>query len=140
MFDPLKATVSVASSGLQAQAHRVRIVSENIANHDSTGSAPGARPYARKTIDFGAEFDQALGATIVKIKRIDTDKTPFPLKHEPGHPAADDQGLVKHPNVNMLTELADIREANRSYEANLQVVKQARALIGMTIDLMRSNS
>jgi flagellar basal-body rod protein FlgC len=140
MFDPLAASVRVAGSGLQAQSHRVRIVSENLANYDSTGNAPGANPYTRKTISFGAELDRALGATVVRIKRIDFDHTPYPLQRDPSHPAADANGMVKHPNVNMLTELADIREANRSYEANLQVVKQARAMIGMTIDLMRSNS
>jgi flagellar basal-body rod protein FlgC len=137
-MDPLKASVAVAASGLQAQSHRVRIVSENLANHDSTGNTPGANPYSRKTITFAAVMDQAAGATMVRIRRIDADPDPFPVRYDPGHPAADANGLVKRPNVNMLTELADIREANRSYEANLQVIKQARAMIGMTVDLMRS--
>jgi flagellar basal-body rod protein FlgC len=140
MVDSLQVSMRVASSGLQAQSHRVRIVSENLANHDSTGNTAGAAPYTRKTITFGAAFDRELGAAMVRIKRIDYDKTPFPIEHDPSHPAADAGGFVKHPNVNMLTELADIREANRSYEANLQVVKQARSMIGMTIDLMRSGS
>ena len=139
MFDPLQAAIHIAGSGLQAQSHRARIVSENIANHDSTGNAPGARPYTRKTIAFGASFDRELGAAVVRVKNIGFDPAPYPVEHDPGHPAADEKGMVKHPNVNMLTELADIREANRSYEANLQVVKQARALIGMTIDLIRSS-
>jgi flagellar basal-body rod protein FlgC len=140
MFDPLAASMRIAGSGLQAQSHRVRVVSENLANADSTGNTPGANPYSRKTIAFGAEMDRVLGATVVRIKSIANDPAPFPVLYEPSHPAADSKGLVKHPNVNMLTELADIREANRSYEANLQVVKQARAMIGMTIDLLRSNS
>lgn len=139
MVDSLQVSMRVASSGLQAQSHRVRVVSENLANHDSTGHTPGANPYTRKTIAFGAAFDRELGAAMVRIKRIDYDKTPYPVQHDVAHPAADANGLVKHPNVNMLTELADIREANRSYEANLQVVKQARSMIGMTIDLMRSS-
>ena len=138
MFDPLAATIRVAGTGLQAQSHRVRIVSENLANSDSTGNTPGANPYTRKTIAFAAEYDRAVGATVVRIKRIDFDPTPYPLQHDPSSPAADANGMVKHPNVNMLTELADIREANRTYEANLQVVKQARAMIGMTIDMLRS--
>jgi flagellar basal-body rod protein FlgC len=139
MFDPLMASVRVAGTGLQGQSHRVRIVSENIANKDVTGSTPGSKPYSRKTIVFASEFDRELGATAVRIERIDTDPTPFTVEHDPGHPAADANGYVKRPNVNMLVELSDMREANRSYEANLQVVKQARAMIGMTIDLMRSN-
>jgi flagellar basal-body rod protein FlgC len=139
MFDPLTASVRVAGSGLQVQSHRVRIVSENIANKDATGNTPGSNPYTRKTIAFAAEFDRELGATAVRIDRIDFDPTPYTVEHDPSHPAADANGYVKRSNVNMLVELADIREANRSYEANLQVVKQARAMIGMTIDLMRSN-
>jgi flagellar basal-body rod protein FlgC len=138
MFDALQASIRVAGSGLQAQSHRVRIASENLANHDSTGNTPGAKPYTRKLISFGADFDSEVGATMVRVTSIDADRTPYPLEHDPSHPAADAKGMVKRPNVNMLSELADIREANRSYEADLQVVKQARALIGMTIDLMRS--
>jgi flagellar basal-body rod protein FlgC len=137
MYDPLRATMSVASSGLQAQSHRARIVSENLANAESTGTAPGSNPYTRKTITMVGSFDEALGATTVRIQRIDFDRTPYPMEHEPGHPAADANGFVKQPNVNMLNEIADIREANRSYEANLQVIRQARAMISQTIDLMR---
>jgi flagellar basal-body rod protein FlgC len=139
MIDPLKASMQVAASGLQAQSHRVRIVSENIANHESTSSRPGGNPYTRKTITFAGTFDEEMGATMVRVDRIDNDRTPYPITHQPGHPAADEAGLVKKPNVSMLTELADIREANRSYEANLQIVKQARAMISMTLDLLRGN-
>src|SRR5262245_57063837 len=139
MLDPLMASIRVAGSGMQAQSHRVRIVSENIANKDSTGNTPGANPYSRKMIAFAAEFDRELCATSVRVDRIDFDRTPFTVDHDPGHPAADANGYVKRPNVNMLVEMADVREANRSYEANLQVIKQARAMIGATIDLMRSN-
>lgn len=140
MFDPLLASIRVAGTGLQAQSHRVRVVSENIANKDATGSTPGANPYTRKTIAFASDFDSELGAAAVRIERIDIDRSPYSVEHDPGNPAADANGFVKRPNVNMLVEMADIREANRSYEANLQVVKQARAMIGMTIDLMRSSS
>jgi flagellar basal-body rod protein FlgC len=139
MMDPLRAAIHVAGSGLQAQSHRARIVSENLANHDSTGSTPGAAPYTRKVITFGSDFDDDFGATMVRVERIARDPAPYPVRYDPGHPAADAQGYVKHPNVSMLVEMADIREANRSYEANLQVIKQARAMIGMTVDLLRSN-
>jgi flagellar basal-body rod protein FlgC len=139
MSDPLMASIKVAGTGLQAQSHRVRIVSENIANKDATGKLPGANPYTRKTIVFASEFDRELSATAVRVDHIGVDRSPYSVEHDPGHPAADQNGYVKRSNVNMLVELADIREANRSYEANLQIVKQARAMIGMTIDLMRSN-
>lgn len=140
MIDPLKAAVHVAASGLQAQSHRVRIVSENLANHDSTGSTPGAAPYTRKVITFGSDLNNDFEANMVRVERIAPDPAPFPLRYDPGHPAANADGYVKHPNVRMLVEIADIREANRSYEANLQVIRQARAMIGMTIDLLRSNA
>lgn len=139
MVDPLTLSVRVASSGLEAQSHRMRIVSENLANHDSTGNTAGATPYTRKTIAFVTEPEPETGANFVRTDRIGTDRAPYPLKFDPSHPAADANGNVKQPNVQMLVELADMRETNRSYEANLQVIKQARELISMTIDLLRSS-
>ncbi|TYR30111.1 flagellar basal body rod protein FlgC [Mesorhizobium microcysteis] len=136
-MDPLISSLKVAASGLGAQSERLRIVSENLANSQSTGSFPGADPYQRKTITFNAELDRASGARMVEVSAISPDKTPFTTEFQPGHEAADDLGYVKMPNVNVLVEMADMREANRSYEANLQTIKQARELISMTIDLMR---
>ena len=101
-------------------------------------STPGAEPYRRKTISFAAELDRATGGSLVEVNEIGRDDTDFPVEFIPGHEAADDKGYVKMPNVNVLIEMADMSEANRSYEANLQVIKQARELISMTIDLMRS--
>ena len=137
-MDPLTTALKVASPGLTAQSERLRVVSENLANAQSTGSTPGSEPYRRKMISFSAELDRATGASSVDIASISGDRTAFPLEFIPGHEAADASGYVKMPNVNMLIEMADMREANRSYEANLQVIKQARDLISMTIDLMRS--
>jgi flagellar basal-body rod protein FlgC len=137
-MDPLAAALKVAASGLSAQSERLRVVSENLANAQSTGSAPGAEPYRRKTISFAAELDRATGGSLVEVNEIGRDRGDFPVEFIPGHEAADDKGYVKMPNVNMLVEMADMSEANRSYEANLQVIKQARELISMTIDLMRS--
>ncbi len=137
-MDPLSSALKVASSGLAAQSERLRVVSENIANAQSTGDAPGAEPYRRKTISFAAALDRSEGAASVEIAAIGRDQTAFPLEFVPGHEAANDAGYVKMPNVNMLVEMADMREANRGYEANLQVIRQARDLISMTIDLMRS--
>jgi flagellar basal-body rod protein FlgC len=139
MLDPLQLASKIAASGLEAQSNRVRVVSENLANHESTGKTPGANPYTRKTISFDTRLDEMLGVNLVKVDRIGVDKTPYPQDFQPGHPAADANGYVKHPNVNMLVELADMREANRSYEANLQVIKQARELISMTIDMLRAS-
>jgi flagellar basal-body rod protein FlgC len=138
MVDPLQLAGKIAGSGLQAQSMRLRVVSENLANFDSTGKTPGANPYTRKTISFTDELDEQVGAELVKVDRIGLDKKPYRVEYDPDHPAADEKGYVKHPNVNMLVELSDMREANRSYEANMQVVKQARELISMTIDLLRS--
>ena len=130
--------MSVASSGLEAQSTRMRIVSENLANAGATGRTAGADPYQRKTVTFDAAMDRAAGAQLVKVKEVGVDRTPFRVEYEPGHPAADKAGYVKLPNVNMLIEMADMREVNRSYEANLQVVKQVRSMLGMTVDLLRS--
>ncbi len=138
MIDPMKVAMKVASSGLEVQSRRMLIVSENLANASSTGNTPGAAPYARKTVSFESILDDASGANLVKVDRVDTDKKPFRVEYDPGHPAADADGNVKLPNVDMMVELADMRESNRSYEANLQVIKQARSMVSMTIDLLRS--
>ncbi|MBS3650329.1 flagellar basal body rod protein FlgC [Pseudaminobacter sp. 19-2017] len=139
-MDPLSTALKIAASGLAAQSDRLRVVSENLANAQSTGNTPGADPYRRKTITFAAEVDRATGGTMVDVMKIDRDNSDFPVEFMPGHEAADANGYVKVPNVNALIEMADMTEANRSYEANLQVVKQARDLISMTIDLMRQQS
>lgn len=140
MIDPLQLTLKIAASGLEAQSKRVRIVSENLANAQSTGETPGSDPYTRKTISFENAVDDASGVNLVKVRRIEHDAAPFRVEHDPGNPAADENGNVKLPNVNMLIEMADMREANRSYEANLQAIRQAREMISMTIDLLRSGN
>ncbi|KQQ30812.1 flagellar basal-body rod protein FlgC [Methylobacterium sp. Leaf123] len=138
MIDPLLSASRLASAGLEAQSLRMRVVSENLANAQSTGATPGADPYARKTVTFRAELDRAAGAASVRLREIGTDNAPFRTEHDPANPAADANGNVKLPNVNMLVEMADMREANRSYEANLQVIKQARAMVASVIDLLKS--
>jgi flagellar basal-body rod protein FlgC len=137
MEDPLQTSLRIAASGLQAQSTRLRIVSQNIANAQSTGSMPGADPYARHTVSFESEMDRTLGANVVAVKSVGVDASPFKLEHDPGNPAADAGGMVKMPNVDVLTELADMREANRSYEANLQVAKQSADMLNTTISLMK---
>ncbi len=135
--DPLQTSLRIAASGLEAQSTRLRIVSENIANAQSTGAFAGADPYARKTISFESALDRATGAELVAVKAIGVDETPFKLERDPGDPAADANGMVKMPNVDVLVELADMREANRTYEANLQVAKQSADMLNMTAALMK---
>ena len=137
MMDPLAASLKVAGAGLAAQSARLRVVSENMANAQSTGKSPGADPYRRKTIAFVNELDRVLGARLVRVRSIGADPTPFMLEHDPGNPAADANGDVKRPNVNLLVEMGDMREANRAYEADLQIMKQSRDLLAMTVDLLK---
>lgn len=140
MVDALTASLRIASSGLQAQSMRLRIVSENLANIESAGTTPGSDPYRRQTVVFGTELDRLSGVPLVEIRTLRTDPAPFRLEYQPGHPAADASGYVKMPNVNMIIELADMKQANRSYDANLQVIKQAREMMSMTIDLLRGQN
>lgn len=137
-IDPLSLASRIAASGLSVQETRMRVVSENLANAQSTGNTPGADAYRRKTISFSWELDRTIGASRAEVAKIDVDPADFTIEYDPGNPAADSKGMVKLPNVNVLIELADMREANRSYEANLQTVKQTRELVSMTIDLLRA--
>ena len=139
IIDPLSAATSIAGSGLQAQSVRLRVVSENLANAQATAKTPGGDPYRRKTVVFASEFDRLLGADTVDVKSIGTDQSPFRVEHDPSNPAADKNGNVKYPNVNMLVEMADMREASRSYEANLQMVKAARSMTTEILDLLRNS-
>jgi flagellar basal-body rod protein FlgC len=131
-------SIAIAASGLRAQAGRMRVISENIANADSTSRGTGSDPYRRKIPTFSSEMDRALGAKVVGLGRIRTDPSDFRLKYEPGHPAADANGNVKYPNVNSLLEMTDMREAQRSYEANINVIGATRRMIQRTIDLLRA--
>ena len=139
MVDPLSLSSKIASSGLQAQETRLRIISENIANAQSTGDTPGADPFRRKTVSFMSVLDNVTGSSKVQLSRLGTDKSEFIRSFDPSHPAADKEGMVKLPNINPLIELADMRETTRSYEANLQTIQQNRELVSMTLELLRSN-
>ena len=131
-------TLAIAASGLRAQSGRMRIISENIANADSTPSTPGGDPYRRKIPTFELEFDRALGVNLVELGKTEADKSAFQIKYEPGHPAADKNGNVKLPNVNPLLEMTDMREAQRTYEANINVITATRRMIQRTIDILRA--
>ena len=131
-------TMTIAASGLRAQAGRMRIISENIANADSTPNSANADPYRRKVPSFVSEVDRALGANVVALGRTGVDNSAFRLKYEPGHPAADQNGNVKYPNVNPLLEMTDMREAQRSYQANVNVITATRRMIQRTIDILKA--
>jgi flagellar basal-body rod protein FlgC len=137
MNDQLEASLRIAGAGMEAQSARLRVISENVSNAQSTGSTPGADPYSRKTITFDSEMDRAIGVPTVHVKSVGVDETPFKVELDPGNPAADAKGFVKMPNVDLLVELADMREANRSYEANLQVAKQSADLMSQTVNLLK---
>jgi flagellar basal-body rod protein FlgC len=140
MIDAIEATIQVATSGLQAQSARLRVAAENMANANSTGETPGSDPYSRKTITFEDEIDRTTGVDLVRVKDIGTDTAPFKIEYDPNNPAADEHGFVKMPNVNLMTEMADMREANRSYTADVEVIKQGRQLYTMTLDLLRNSA
>lgn len=131
-------TISVAASGLKAQSGRMRVIAENLANADSTAATPGGDPYRRKVPTFTNSFDRELEANVVRLGRIRTDQSEFRTRFDPSHPAADENGEVKFPNVNSLVEQMDMREAQRSYEANLNLVSATRRMISRTIEILRA--
>ncbi len=135
-MDLIKSMV-VAASGLKAQSGRMRIIAENIANADSTSRVPGGDPYRRKIVTFEDKLNREIGAQTVAIGRPTLDRTEFKLKYMPGHPGADENGYVKLPNVNGMVEAMDMREAQRSYEANLNLIQASRRMIAQTIDILR---
>jgi len=133
----LDRALRISAAGMQAQSMRLRVVAENLANRDSTGQSPGADPYRRKTVTFARRLDRAIGAETVQVSRVGTDASAFPLRYDPSHPAADARGYVKMPNVNSLVEVMDMREAQRSYSANLAVLEITRGMLTRTIEALR---
>ncbi|WP_010545358.1 flagellar basal body rod protein FlgC [Sphingomonas elodea] len=133
----LDASLGVSASGLRAQSLRMRVIAENLANQDSVSDTPGGDPYRRKVVSFQAAVDRATGATGVKVKSIQGDQSNFTRVYQPGHPAADAQGYVLRPNVSGLIESADMKAAQRSYEANLNAIEAAKSLTMRTIDLLK---
>jgi flagellar basal-body rod protein FlgC len=131
-------SLAIAASGLRAQVGRMRIISENIANADSVAQTPGGDPYRRRIVTFASELDRSTGANVVTLGPVETDNSDFNIRHEPGNPAADAKGDVKYPTVNTLVELTDLRDAQRSYEANLNVVTATRKMLQRTIDILKT--
>lgn len=133
----LTTSMAVAASGMRAQSGRMRVIAENIANANSTAETPGGDPYRRQVATVKSEFDRTLGATLVESDKPITDMSDFRQQFDPGNPAADTRGYVKLPNVNPLIEIMDMREAQRSYEADLTVMDATKSMLSHTIDLLR---
>ncbi|HSV28050.1 MAG TPA: flagellar basal body rod protein FlgC [Candidatus Omnitrophota bacterium] len=127
----------MALSGMKAQTQRLRVISENLANADSLAQTPEGKPYQRKVVSFKDELDRANGVTRVKVDKVRNDQSEFQRRFDPNHPAADRDGYVLAPNVNPLIEMMDMREAQRSYEANLQVISSSRNMLSRTVEMLR---
>lgn len=133
----LKSAMDVSASGLRAQSLRMRLIAENLANSDSVARTPGGEPYRRRVATFASEVERSSGAAGVKVSGIESDRSAFPRVYQPSSPGADAKGYVAMPNVSSLIEMADMKTAQRSYEANLSAIEAARALTMRTIDLLK---
>lgn len=133
----LSKAMLISASGMKAQSVRMRIISENLANSDSLPSSPNAQPYRRKVVSFADVLNRKEDVTEVKVGKVDFDKSEFGKRYQPGHPAADADGYVQTPNVNSLLEVMDLKQAQRSYEANINAIETAKSMITRTIELMR---
>lgn len=129
--------IVVAGSGMKVQGDRLRIIAQNIANADSVSLLPGGDPYRRKTVVFKNVLDRELGIEKVAVARYGVDKSNFRHRYEPGHPAADEQGYVLYPNVSSIVEMVDMRESQRAYEANVNVIETSKAMVSSTLNLIR---
>ena len=134
----LKDAMQISAAGMRAQGQRLRVISENLANADSTSQTPGGEPYRRKIMTFKNVLDRSINADMVRVNKIMPDSKDFELKYDPSHPAANAEGYVLRPNVSSLVELSDMREAQRSYEANLSVIETSKAMLSRTIGLLRT--
>ncbi len=133
----LSKSLEISAAAMRAQGTRLRVISENLANADTTGQTSDDLPYRRQIVTFRSVFDRALGADTIEVADVVRDPSQFERRYEPGHPSADDEGYVLYPNVSTLVEMMDMREAQRSYEANLNAIEVARSMLSKTIDLLR---
>ncbi|NNG03341.1 MAG: flagellar basal body rod protein FlgC [Inquilinus sp.] len=133
----LMKSLEISAAAMRAQGTRLRVISENLANADSTAETPDGLPYRRRVVSFRSLFDQALGAETVRVGGIVPDPSQFERRYEPGHPSADAEGYVLYPNIDVLVEMMDMREAQRSYEANLNAIEVSRSMVTRTIELLR---
>ncbi|PHZ83363.1 flagellar basal body rod protein FlgC [Paremcibacter congregatus] len=133
----LTKAMMISAAGMKAQGTRMRVISENLANASSVASAPGVDPYRRKVVTFSNTLDREMGVTRVNVKGVTYDQSDFGMRYEPGHPGADENGYVKTPNVNGLVEAMDMKQSQRSYEANLNSIEVSKKMVMRTIDLLR---
>jgi flagellar basal-body rod protein FlgC len=131
-------TLKISASAMTAQTTRLRVIAENLANEGSTANSPGADPYRRKIVTFRNALDQATGANLVKVDKVLPDASNFEMRYMPGHPAADANGYVRYPNVNSMIEMADLKEASRSYQANVDVIDVAKSMLSRAIGLLQN--
>lgn len=131
-------SMAASAAGMKVQGARLKVISENLANANTTAETPGDLPYRRKTITFANELDRKLGVNTVKVAKIGVDKSDFERRYDPSHPSADADGYVLMPNVNTLVEAMDMREAQRTYEANLSAIDTARQMLSRTLELLRT--
>ena len=136
-MDDLIKTMRISGAGMRVQGQRLRVISQNIANANSLPQDAGDKPYRRQVISFRNELDRSIGLETVRVGKVQPDNSDFGKRYEPSHPAADADGYVLTPNVNSLIEMTDMREAQRSYEANLSVIKASKSMLNLTIDLLR---
>ena len=136
-MDLVKA-LKISASGMRAQSTRLRIIAENLANAQSTANSSGADPYRRKIVSFKNVFDRVLGTSTVQVGKVTEDQSPFQKRYDPSHPAADQLGYIQLPNVKPMIEMMDMRESQRSYEANLSVITASKSMLQRTIDLLRA--
>ena len=137
MANDLTISADIASSGMKTQSERLKVISQNMANADSVSAEKGQDPYRRQIVSFANYIDKETGAQKVKVNKIVKDMSPFEKKYDPNHPAADDQGYVSLPNVNPLVEMMDMKEAQRVYDANLNMLKTAREMSSSTLDILK---
>lgn len=136
-MDELKNVMAIAASGLRAQSTRLQVIAQNVANSDSTASVPGGDPYARKTITFKNVMDRERGIEVLEVDSIDRNREGFQEIYDPTHPAAGDNGVVLRTNVNRVVEMADFDQAQRAYEANLNMIEQTKSMVSSTLELLR---
>jgi flagellar basal-body rod protein FlgC len=133
----LNTSLQVSAAGMDVQMARIKVIAENLANQNTTGSSPGAAAYRRRTVTFQNRLDRTLGVETVSVRAVGTDKSEQPLRYDPGNPAADKGGYVKTPNVNSFIELMDMRDAEHAYSANLNVASTTRTMLTRTLDLLK---
>ena len=133
----LNKALNISAQGMDVQTMRLRVIAENLANQDTTGTSAGGEPYRRKTVTFANQMDRTLGVNLVHVKRIGLDHSELPQRYDPGNPAADAKGYVRTPNVNSFVEVMDMREAERTYNANLSVMQTTRSMLTRTIEMLK---